>query len=123
MYGKPHPEGFRTVLHPDRVCRAAFWIQTAVDRRRRGPNGNQVFSVTLRRRRHDLKKAQLPVPPQKADPACSSFARLCVSGGQFVSSGHHVELKPERLVGVVEGGAKSGHLAATDQGPQTLILG
>ena len=23
----------------------------------------------------------------------------------------------------VEGGAKSGHLAATDQGPQTLILG
>ena len=33
------------------------------------------------------KKAQLPVPPQKADPACSSFARLCVSGGQFVSSG------------------------------------
>src|SRR3954447_3432513 len=62
MCGKPHPEGFRTVLHPDRICRAAFWIQTAVYRRRRGPNGNQVFSVTLRRRRHDLKKAQLPVP-------------------------------------------------------------
>src|SRR5215217_5302832 len=77
MYGKPHPEGFRTVLHPDRVCRAAFWIQTAVDRRRRGPNENQVFSVTLRRRRHDLKKAQLPVPPQKpirAVPALSPYA-------------------------------------------------
>src|SRR3954466_2192345 len=59
----------------------------AVFRRRHGPNGNQVFFVTLRRRRHDLKKAYLPVPPQKADPACSSFARLCVSGGQFVSSG------------------------------------
>src|SRR3954470_595973 len=77
MCGKPHPEGFRTVLHPDRVCRAAFWIQTAVYRRRRGPNGNQVFSVTLRRRRHDLKKAQLPVPPQKpirAVPALPAYA-------------------------------------------------
>src|SRR3954447_8654418 len=47
----------------------------------------QVFSVTLRRRRHDLKKAQLPVPPQKADPGCSSFVPLCVPEGQFVSSG------------------------------------
>jgi hypothetical protein len=34
-------------------------------------------------------------------------------------------IKPCNLIaiGTVEGGAKSGHLAATDQGPQTLILG
>src|SRR3954462_5411532 len=56
-----------------------------------GGDGNQVFAVTLHRRRHDLKKAQLRVPPQKADPACSSFARLCVSGGQFVSSGQVID--------------------------------
>src|SRR5215207_7366602 len=69
MCGKPHPEGFRTMLHPDRVCRAAFWIQTAVYRRHRGPNGNQVFSVTLRRRRHDLKKHYWQNPWRLGGPA------------------------------------------------------
>src|SRR3954451_9907036 len=91
MCGKPHPEGFRTVLHPDRICRAAFWIQTAVYRRRRGPNGNQVFAVTLRRRHHDVKNGVTACSASKADPGCSSFVPLCVPEGQFVSSGLHCD--------------------------------
>src|SRR3954454_16251234 len=46
-------------------------------RARRDHRNLRIFAVTLRRRRHDLKKAQLPVPPQKpirAVPALSPYA-------------------------------------------------
>src|SRR3954466_6134300 len=103
MCGKPHPEGFRTVLHPDRVCRAAFWIQTAVYRRRREPNGNQVFAVTLRRRHHDVKNGVTACSASKADPGCSSFVPLCVPEGQFVSSGQSARryIESDRVEGTV----------------------
>jgi 2-dehydro-3-deoxyphosphogluconate aldolase / (4S)-4-hydroxy-2-oxoglutarate aldolase len=45
------------------------------------------------------------------------LARALVSGGLRL-----LEITLRTPAGV-EGGAKSGHLAATDQGPQTLILG
>ena len=75
------------MLHSDTVCRAVFWIQTAVFRRRRGPNENQVFAVTLRRRHRDVKNGVTACSASKADPGCSSFVPLCVPEGQFVSSG------------------------------------
>jgi branched-chain amino acid transport system ATP-binding protein len=43
-------------------------------------------------------------------------------GESHVLHGISFDVFPGEVV-TVEGGAKSGHLAATDQGPQTLILG
>jgi CheY-like chemotaxis protein len=47
------------------------------------------------------------------------------SGGEMVGPAAKLSdaVDLARKAQAVEGGAKSGHLAATDQGPQTLILG
>jgi hypothetical protein len=87
MCGKPHPEGFRTVLHSNRVCRQLLRDKPAMIRHRQGPNEKQVFAVTLRRRHHDVKNGVTACSVSKADPGCSSFVPLCVPEGQFVSSG------------------------------------
>src|SRR3954466_8066418 len=52
-----------------------------------GGDEKQVFAVTLRRRRHDVKNGVTACSASKADPGCSSFVPLCVPEGQFVSSG------------------------------------
>src|SRR3954447_1211356 len=59
---------------------------------------SRAASLRARRDHRNLRIFRHPpsqVPrPQKADPACSSFARLCVSGGQFVSSGLWAKMEP-----------------------------
>src|SRR6187397_3159575 len=59
---------------------------------------------------------QVPDPGDVGGPGTAGEQAVVADAVEAV--GEHVEQKAAD----VEGGAKSGHLAATDQGPQTLIL-
>src|ERR1700690_2536267 len=96
MCGKPLSDGFRTVSHSDRGCRAVFGLQTPCLRRRQRPDDNQVFPDSPATR--DPKRSRTAfwrISATARSPRSHSVC-LCVPGGRFVRSGPLNQLTPAK---------------------------